>query len=120
MFGIGFTELILILVVALIFVGPEKLPEIARALGKAYSEIRRAGEDVKRSVAGIESAHTPVAGLRPPVAETKAGDHGVEEKTRTQRPAENKQGAARTAERTAGRKKRRARRRPPSGKATPS
>ena len=42
MFGIGTPELLVILVVALIVLGPERLPEIARVLGKAMAELRRA------------------------------------------------------------------------------
>ncbi len=42
MFGIGFPELVVILVVALIVLGPERLPEVARALGKGLAELRRA------------------------------------------------------------------------------
>ncbi|HAO94188.1 MAG TPA: twin-arginine translocase subunit TatB [Deltaproteobacteria bacterium] len=61
MFGIGLTELIVILVVALIFIGPEKLPGIARTLGRAFNEFRRAGDELKKSIAGIE----PEEGKRP-------------------------------------------------------
>lgn len=49
MFGIGLSELIVIVIVALIFIGPDKLPQLARTLGKAFSEFRRAGEEVKKS-----------------------------------------------------------------------
>lgn len=55
MFGIGFPELVLILIVALIVLGPEKLPDLARALGRAYTEFKRAGEDLKRSIAEVEA-----------------------------------------------------------------
>lgn len=50
MFGIGFQELILILVVALIVLGPQKLPEVARTLGKVYRDIKNSIDDVKTSV----------------------------------------------------------------------
>lgn len=42
MFGIGIPELLVILVVALIVLGPQRLPEVARALGKGLAELRRA------------------------------------------------------------------------------
>jgi sec-independent protein translocase protein TatB len=41
MFGIGFTELIIILIVALLVVGPERLPEMARQLGTVVRDLRR-------------------------------------------------------------------------------
>jgi sec-independent protein translocase protein TatB len=50
MFGIGSTELIIILVVALLVLGPKKLPEIARTLGKGMAEFRRMSTDVKRTI----------------------------------------------------------------------
>lgn len=50
MFGIGSTELLVILVVALIVLGPAKLPEIARSLGKALGEFRRVSTDVRRTI----------------------------------------------------------------------
>ena len=46
MFGIGPTELLVILVVALLVLGPKRLPELARALGKGLAEFRRATADV--------------------------------------------------------------------------
>jgi len=50
MFGIGMQEIVLICVIALIVVGPKKMPELARALGKGYGEFRRAFEEMKRNV----------------------------------------------------------------------
>ncbi len=50
MFGIGTTEVLLILVVALLVIGPSKLPDVARALGKGMAEFRRMSADVKKTI----------------------------------------------------------------------
>jgi Tat protein translocase TatB subunit len=50
MFGIGMPELLLILAVALIVLGPKKLPEIAKSLGKAMGEFKRATNDLKHTI----------------------------------------------------------------------
>lgn len=42
MFGIGMPELLVIMVVALVVLGPKRLPEVARALGRGLAEFRRA------------------------------------------------------------------------------
>lgn len=47
MFGIGMPELLLILGLALIVLGPKKLPELAKALGKGMAEFRRATDELK-------------------------------------------------------------------------
>lgn len=54
MFGIGMPELLLILAVALIVLGPRRLPEIARALGKGIAEFRRATDELKEELRQVE------------------------------------------------------------------
>jgi len=51
MFGIGPMELVLILVVALLVLGPKRMPELARTLGKGLNEFRRASSDLRQSLA---------------------------------------------------------------------
>jgi len=50
MLDLGLSELIVILAVALIVLGPKKLPELARNLGKGLAQFRRASEDLRRSI----------------------------------------------------------------------
>ena len=78
-FNIGPFELLLVLVLALLILGPGKLPEVGNALGKTLREFRKASSDVEEA-ARIEPA-TAAAGAAKPVssassasAETSAED----------------------------------------------
>ncbi|MBU1170237.1 MAG: twin-arginine translocase TatA/TatE family subunit [Proteobacteria bacterium] len=50
MFGMGMPEILLILAIALIVIGPKKLPDIAKSLGKAMGEFKRATHEFKDSI----------------------------------------------------------------------
>jgi Tat protein translocase TatB subunit len=50
MFGIGLPELLIIAALALILIGPKKLPDLAKSLGKTLGELRKATDDVKETI----------------------------------------------------------------------
>jgi Tat protein translocase TatB subunit len=51
MFGnIGFPELLVILVIALLVFGPKKLPEVGRSIGKALREFRKTSDEIKEKI----------------------------------------------------------------------
>jgi sec-independent protein translocase protein TatB len=55
MFGLGLSELILIAIVALLVLKPEKLPEHVKTLGRLVADFKRAGAEVRSAVASIDS-----------------------------------------------------------------
>lgn len=50
MFGLSGQELLLIVVLALVVLGPKKLPEVAKTLGKGYQELKKAMDGVKGTI----------------------------------------------------------------------
>ena len=50
MFGIGMPEILIILAVALIVIGPKKLPDLAKSLGRAIGEFKKATQEFKQSI----------------------------------------------------------------------
>jgi sec-independent protein translocase protein TatB len=65
MFGLGMPEILLILALALIIIGPKKLPDLAKTLGKSMREFKGAAQDFKNSI-NIESS---IADIEPPAEE---------------------------------------------------
>ncbi len=68
--NLGFSEIILILIVLLLFIGPDKLPETARSLGKYYAELQRYRRMLEEEFRkGLEEAEKPVKEALAPVKE---------------------------------------------------
>lgn len=65
MFGLGLWELALILAVALVVLGPERLPKIARQLGRGVRELRRAARDFQTNFTMEASQSGPRDGDEP-------------------------------------------------------
>ena len=100
MFNIGFPELLIIVAIALIVFGPNKLPELARAFGKAMREFKKATEEVKESFEAetkdldelkstfAEEREKFLAGLTEEVSET-TGETPISSETTGERMAES-------------------------------
>ncbi|MBW2280432.1 MAG: twin-arginine translocase subunit TatB [Deltaproteobacteria bacterium] len=90
MFGIGMPELLIVLVVALLVLGPRKLPEAARSLGRGMAEFRRASNDLRNSLtAPIDEIKDTVADLGRDLTEDdgSASDSGSAADAGTSEPA---------------------------------
>lgn len=85
MFGIGMPELLVILALALIVLGPKKLPELARALGKGIAELRRATDELKdefqQMEQGIEDSPPQTASKDDPFLEKPAEPSSANDST---------------------------------------
>ncbi len=94
MFGIGPQELLVILIVGLLVLGPKRLPESARSLGKGLAEFRRASSDLRQSLALEDEPKRHAPPATPPAqaahAELPATEaaHAELPATETEDPAE--------------------------------
>lgn len=72
MFGLGAGELFLIFVIALLFLGPKKLPELAKGLGQAMREFQKAREDMMTEMHKPADAKKDVEVVATPVVNADA------------------------------------------------
>jgi sec-independent protein translocase protein TatB len=79
MFGLSFGEIVIIAVLALLLLGPERLPEAAKTLGKGLRDLRKATDDIKGQVEReiyADERKTARPALVPPVAAAVPGPAG--------------------------------------------
>lgn len=107
MFGIGPSELIIILVIALLVLGPKRLPELASGLGKGLAEFRRATADINAELDDArrsleeqtrEASRASQAGRisrtqRSPAKDVDGGDEATAAADREEQPADSKPSA---------------------------
>lgn len=80
-FGLGTTELVMVLAVVLILFGPKKLPELAKGLGKGLREFRKASDEVGQAIqeASIEEIEAPKGSVTPTVTAATTEPEVVEQ-----------------------------------------
>ena len=66
MFGVGTSELVIILIIALLILGPKEIPKVARTLGRGMRELQRAKDELKKN---IEFDEDPVSEIRSDITE---------------------------------------------------
>src|SRR3990172_2355129 len=63
---LGFTEILFILLLALLLFGPKRLPELGRAVGRGPAEFRRASNDLRATIEDEGHTRAPAATREPP------------------------------------------------------
>jgi len=127
-FNLGFGELVVVLVVALVFLGPKMLPEIASGLGKIIREIRKTTADIRQDIEFDDMIRGPLRELRdaatlPPEElkrrdEAKAARRKAEEEAEARRRQEAQAAEATEQERRQGETAEETRRREVEAQAT--
>ncbi len=79
MFGLGFSEMLVLGVIALVVVGPNDLPKLARSLGRLMNEVKRGGEtfkqELEQSARDLRDDVESKPAALPPVENTIHTDH---------------------------------------------
>lgn len=84
MFGIGTGEILLLLLIALIVLGPERMPKLARDLGRAMAEFRRTSDELKTEFLNADKYLDAAATAAPPEPPAIAAAQGAPEPALTE------------------------------------
>jgi len=87
MFGVGMPELIIIFLIALIIIGPKKLPDLARAIGKGLAEFRRATNELKANL-DMDDVEDELRGVQENLADSVSGLLDISETGEETKPGE--------------------------------
>lgn len=75
-FGLGSTEILVILFIVLLLFGAKKLPELAKGLGKSMNEFKKASADVEKEFKeGAKEADEAATPAKTPAANNRHGDN---------------------------------------------
>lgn len=73
MFGIGTGELLVILVIALLVLGPERMPKLARDVGRTLGDLRRTSDELREEFLNADRIVERAASIAPPASATDVG-----------------------------------------------
>lgn len=89
MFGLSFAEIAVIVVVAVVVFGPDKLPELARTVGKSYREMRRLTNSIREAIVFEDPNEPKQTSLRYIVEKTNHESEGVDLIKAEEAPSDN-------------------------------
>ena len=90
MFGIGMPEMLLILAIALIVIGPKKLPDLAKSLGRALREFKKATSELKESIELDSELKEVKKSFTNSITDKKGGLKGQPEVSDNPKPSDQK------------------------------
>ncbi len=82
MFGIGMNEFLLLILLALVVIGPKRLPEVARGIGKLMVQFKRATRDLREAVSDEVNAHPELKELQEIRSELSADLGAIQQRAR--------------------------------------
>ena len=83
MFGMGMNEVLIILAIAVIVIGPKQLPQVARAMGKMVAQFKRATNDLRATISEEVHEHIPMDDINEFKSTLESGVRDVEDRSRS-------------------------------------